>query len=132
MAVGTLAGANMSWSDGQLGQTARMMFRTGKGERKKLDRAAAGHEAEAPPPKPATYVVDEKVEEEKEDKVDEKEVEEARTTTVQDNRGADQKWWEDSVPYGDSCPGTTAINLNIDRNGKVDNDNKMRPCMWHG
>ena len=133
MARGTLAGADMTWpDDGHGGQLARMMFRTGRDERRRLDRAARGQEPEEPP-KPVTYVVDGAEEKEEDGKEDGGETEpERRPTPRVDDRCEAQRWWEDQVPDGDSCPGTTENNLNISLDGRVDNDNRMRPCMWHG
>ena len=136
MARGTLAGADMTWpDDGHGGQLARMMFRTGRDERRRLDRAARGQEPEEPP-KPVTYAAeavdaaDEEKEDEKEDGGEPEPEKEA--APIVDERSEAQRWWEDQVPDGDSCPGTMETNLNIALDGTVNNDNRMRPCMWHG
>ena len=105
------------------------MFRTGKAERARLDRAAAGHEPE-PKPRRANYGVDEVGE--KEEKKGDAGAPEPKPTLTVDPRPDEQKWWEDPVPNGDSCPGTTGTNLNIGRDGTVNNDNRMRPCSRHG
>ena len=137
MARSTLAGADMTWpDDGNGGQLARMMFRTGRDERRRLDRAARGQEAEEPL-KPVTYMVDgadvADVEEEEDEKEDGGEPKPEREPAPRvDERSETQRWWEDPVPYGDSCPGTMETNLNIDLDGNVNSGNRMRPCAWHG